>query len=122
MKCWHSDKKRAAETAEMIASTFTKAGKQIDLIGKATGLNPFDCAKAAAQEIGASESDGIVVGHLPMLQMLAGELLSKQDLQLVQFTQSGIVVLERTAANHWQIVTALSVDDMKTVLGALGIP
>ena len=115
VKCYHSGKTRAKQTAEIIESAFKEDGTvALEMVGKTSGLNPKDDAKAAAQAFwGGENGDAVIVGHLPMLQLFAGQLLVNQDLKPVKFTNSGIVILQKSGEGGWELTTCVAVEDIK---------
>ena len=97
---WHSGKKRAAQTAELLAEVveITKAQAAHD------GLAPNDDVTALKDELMSLQQDIMVVGHLPFLSKLASLLLSGcESANTVAFKQAGIVCLECCEENQWQL-------------------
>jgi phosphohistidine phosphatase len=97
---WHSGKRRAAETAELLA-------KVID-IKEATiardGLGPNDDVTALRDKLLSSPQDIMIVGHLPFLSKLASLLLAgSESAETIAFKNGGIVCLNRSEANQWQV-------------------
>jgi phosphohistidine phosphatase len=95
---WHSPKKRAVETAEIIVQNLS-----CDQIEERDDLNPNDPAGKFPKEIEKLNKELMVVGHLPFLQKLLSLLLTgKQNLDLVEFINSGVVCLE--FKENWKIL------------------
>jgi len=97
---WHSGKKRAAQTAEVLAG--------IVAVGKDTsareGLAPNDDVTAIKKEIEAARKDTMLVGHLPFMDKLASLLLTgDESAGTVAFKQAGILCLEYSDENRWQL-------------------
>ena len=97
---WHSGKRRAAETAELLAEV-------ID-IKEATiardGLSPNDDVTTLKDELISSQQDIMVVGHLPFLGKLASLLLAgSESAGTIAFKNASIVCLNRSETNQWQI-------------------
>ncbi len=97
---WHSGKRRAAETAELLAEVIN--------IKEATiardGLGPNDDVTALRDELLSSQEDIMVVGHLPFLSKLASLLLTgSESAETVAFKNAGIVCLSRSETNQWQV-------------------
>jgi phosphohistidine phosphatase len=86
----HSGKKRAYETAEILASHLTPGRTPTTC----RGLDPNDDVAPIAEWLG--DKDGyMLVGHLPFLEKLVSFLIaSDPTIRLIQFTNSGIVCLE----------------------------
>ena len=101
---WHSDLKRAIETAQQLADGLELSAplKTVD------GLRPFDDPIAAAEIIDDSTHDLMVVGHEPNLSSLAAHLITgMQTLECVVFQKASILCLKRLKvgpqATPWQI-------------------
>lgn len=97
---WHSEKKRAIETAELLAEAIEiKKGKTVR-----EGLGPNDDAAVLNDELTTATGDIMIVGHLPFLSKLASLLLvSCESANTVAFKNAGIVALARGEKNQWQI-------------------
>jgi len=97
---WHSGKKRAVETAEVLAEAIKVKEGPI----AREGLGPNDDVTALKNELGSTKQDVMIVGHLPFLGKLASLLLSGcESAGTVVFKQGGIVCLSRSELNQWQI-------------------
>jgi phosphohistidine phosphatase len=97
---WHSGKKRAVQTAEVLAEAVKVKEGPI----ARDGLGPNDDVMALKNELGSNEQDIMIVGHLPFLGKLASLLLSgSESAETVAFKNAGIVCLSRSEANQWQI-------------------
>ena len=111
-RIWHSNKKRAIETAEIIADAL----KVEELCEGREGLAPNDPVEGVAKEINQITPEDeienlMIVGHLPFLQKLASLLLTGSDAQTsVQFHQGGTVCIERLNQGPWQFVWAIPPD------------
>ena len=97
---WHSGKKRAVQTAEVLAEAVkVKEGPIAH-----ERLGPNDDVTALKNELGSNEQDVMVVGHLPFLGKLASLLLSGcESANTVAFKNGGIVCLGRSELKQWQI-------------------
>ncbi len=99
---WHSPKKRAAETAEIIIQNLS-----CDQIEERDDLNPDDPVKKFPKEIETINKELMIVGHLPFLQKLVSLLLTgKESLDLVEFANSGVICLE--FEENWKILWCVS--------------
>lgn len=88
---WHSEKKRAKQTAEIV-STAVKTQK--GLVEK-TGLKPNDSVAPVAQEIIAHNTDLMLVGHLPFISKLASYLLTgDEDKCAIEFLAGAVACFE----------------------------
>jgi len=101
---WHSGKKRAAQSAEILSQAFNVNNS----VETKDGLAPKDDVDKIVSEINDAEGDIMIVGHLPFLSTLASRLLSgKQKTEVVKFTYAGIVCLERDKENNWHLEWAV---------------
>ena len=97
---WHSGKKRAEQTAEVLAEVIKISKTQT----AHNGLGPTDDVTALKDELVSASSDIMVVGHLPFLSKLASLLLAgAESANTVAFKNGGIVCLERCERNQWQL-------------------
>jgi phosphohistidine phosphatase len=97
---WHSDKKRAAETAELLAKV-VKVNKSHT--GR-SGLGPNDDVMTLKEELTSGRQDIMIVGHMPFLGKLSSLLLAgSESAGTVVFKNAGILCLSRSDENHWQI-------------------
>jgi phosphohistidine phosphatase len=96
----HSDKKRAAQTAEILNG---KIGAAKGVVEK-EGLAPNDPVDPVRGELTESQEDAMIVGHLPFLAKLATTLMGGAGEQsFVVFKQGGVVSLEKREAGNWQL-------------------
>lgn len=97
---WHSGKKRAAQTAEVLA----EAVKLDEGVTARDGLAPNDDVTALANDLAAATEDIAIVGHLPFLAKLASLLLAgSESVNTVAFKNASIVCLTRSDENRWQM-------------------
>ncbi len=97
---WHSEKRRAVQTAELLAEVvkINKAQTVRD------GLGPNDDVTVLRDELASAQQNVMIVGHLPFLSKLASLFLTgSESANVVAFKQSGIVCLRRCEDNQWQI-------------------
>lgn len=103
---FHSEKTRARETAEIMASKLQPDKRALEK----KGLSPLDDVRAVAGEIDEGQEDLMIVGHLPHLAKLASLLTAgDESIQVVSFQQGGVVCLrrggeERGWAVAWMLV------------------
>lgn len=91
-KIVHSGKKRAEQTAAI----YHKALAVKTPLGSTPGINPLDDVRAFARSIN-SETDLMVVGHMPFVQRLASYLTTgSEEIRVYQFQNSGIVCLDKS--------------------------
>jgi phosphohistidine phosphatase len=97
---WHSEKKRAIQTAELLAEAIEiKKAKTMR-----EGLGPNDDVAILKDKLDTATDDIMIVGHLPFLNKLASLLLAGcESSNTVAFKNAGIVALARSEENQWQI-------------------
>lgn len=94
----HSGKRRAAETAGIIATKIDADSAETD------GLSPDDDPGVWAERVRSSDRDTVLVGHLPHLSRLASLLLAGDpDVEVVEFANGGVVCLHRTEDGSWSL-------------------
>ena len=97
---WHSGKRRADETAELLAEVIEVKKAKI----ARDGLGPNDDVTVLRNELAFSQQDIMIVGHLPFLSKLVSFLLAwSESADTVAFKNGGIVCLNRAETNQWQI-------------------
>lgn len=98
----HSGKRRARETAELIAEKLDAEVAEED------GLAPDDDPSIWAARLHSADRDLVVVGHLPHLERLAGLLLcGDPEGRVVRFANGGIVCLTGEA-DRWSLQWAIT--------------
>lgn len=96
---WHSGKKRAKQTAEILAEAI-----KIKTLTIHDGLGPNGDVKSFKDEIVSADGDIMVVGHLPFLSKLASLLLAgAESANTIAFKNAGTVCIARSEKNQWQI-------------------
>ena len=96
----HSGKLRAAQTAEILAESVSV---QKDCSAH-EALGPNDDVTIIANELGAYDTDVMIVGHLPFLAYLTSLLVAdKESANVVAFDAGSIVCLNRSDPGQWQI-------------------
>ncbi len=97
---WHSGKTRARQTSEILAEVVTVRNEMV----AHDGLAPNDDVKTIKEKIDSAGQDIMIVGHLPFLSKLASLLLTgSESSSTVAFKQGGIVCLNHSDDNQWQI-------------------
>jgi len=99
-----SGKKRARQTAEILADALNPAGG----VEAVSGLKPLDDVAALAASLDAA-ADTMLVGHLPFMSRMASFLVTgSADRPIFKFQNSGILCLDRDPdTGSWLIVWAL---------------
>ncbi|WP_456330721.1 phosphohistidine phosphatase SixA [Archaeoglobus sp.] len=100
-RIYHSGKKRAEQTAEIV-------GKHLKVkVEKADGLEPLADIGVWAEKLEKLDEDIMLVGHLPHLSKLTNYLLTgNPDLDAVAFIFGGVVCLEREE-RKWRLLWAV---------------
>ena len=94
----HSGKKRAAQTAKVLAD-YLKPEKGA---AETDSLAPLDDPETWAKRIAEMNGDILLAGHLPYLAKLAGLLLCRdKEKMFVDFRMGGIVCLKRFDDGKW---------------------
>jgi phosphohistidine phosphatase len=97
---WHSRKKRAIQSAEVLAEAVEINKEKIER----EGLAPNDDVTALKYEIVSAQHDIMIVGHMPFVGKLTSLLLTgNESADTVAFRQGGIVALNSSGPNQWQI-------------------
>ena len=87
----HSGKKRARETAEILATILSPA----DGLESRTGMNPMDDVRVFVNSLDLDKNI-MLVGHLPFLERLIGLLVcGNPDQTVFKLQNSGILCLDR---------------------------
>jgi len=98
--CWHSRKKRAEQTAEILTAVIKVRKAKI----ARDGLGPNDDVKILKDELSGTAADIIIVSHMPFVSRLASLLLTNSEsAEPVAFRQGGIVALSRAEPENWQL-------------------
>jgi len=101
---WHSSKRRAKETAEIMGEALRPDGG----IAQVDNLKPNDPPEAIMDKIGDVSDDLMIVGHLPHLGNLVSLVLFNEGSQnFIQFQQVGCIALERDGDGNWSLIWAV---------------
>jgi len=96
----HSGKRRAEQTAVILASAMLTAGVPQTV----SGIAPNDDVGVFARAIADWNQDTVVVGHLPFMARLLSLLLSDDaERELIRCQPGTVVCLERSEAGAWGI-------------------
>ena len=103
-RVWHSGKRRAAQTADLLASAVLPRGK----VEAVEGLGPNDPVGVFATDADVWDEDTLIAGHLPFMSRLVSLLVSGEaDAEWVQYQPGSVVCLERRDAEQWVILWML---------------
>jgi len=95
---FHSGKKRALQTAQMLATHLEIEDK----VTEADGLSPLDNPDVWFSKIHDFNKNVLLVGHLPHMAKLASlALCGNQDSNAVNFEMGCIVCLRKDDEQHW---------------------
>lgn len=99
VQIFHSGKKRALQTAEIIA----EAIKPEEGIVESSGLAPLDDPNSWFEKLSSINENIVLVGHLPHLERLSSLLLcGDAQKKIINFRMGGVVCLKRTD-NVWSV-------------------
>jgi phosphohistidine phosphatase len=106
-RVWHSGKRRAEQTADMLAGVVLSGGRA-EVV---EGIGPNDPVEEFATDADVWEEDTLVVGHLPFMSRLVSLLTTGEtDAGLVQYQPGSVVCLERVDAEQWVILWMIRPD------------
>lgn len=106
-RVWHSGKRRAEQTAEILARVVLSGGRA-EVI---EGISPNDPVGEFATDADVWEEDTLVAGHLPFMSRLVSLLTTGEtDTGLVQYQPGSLVCLERVDAEQWVILWMIRPD------------
>jgi phosphohistidine phosphatase len=98
---WHSGKRRAEQTAQILAAALAP-GRSPEA---RAGLDPQDPADDIARTLATRDQDLMAVGHLPFMAKLASRLVTgRDDAGVVAFRPGTVLALERADRERWTIV------------------
>jgi len=97
---WESGKKRATQTAEIMASVVSsKEGVVCQ-----AGMAPSDPVGPIVEKLASLEGDYMLVGHLPFLSILASHLiLGRAEPDVVNLPAAALVCLDRAVSGIWAV-------------------
>jgi phosphohistidine phosphatase len=108
-KIYHSGKKRAEQTAEILA----KHVKPEAGVEATDGLAPLDSPSIWVKRLGSNKYDGDIalVGHLPYMAKLASQLLcDNPEGGFIEFQAAAIACLEKDDEGKWALEWVISPD------------
>ena len=105
----HSNKLRAAQTAEIIAEHLTAAGYKE--LAETDGLSPLDNPGTWDDRLKYMTDDVMLVGHMPQLGKLASLLLcGNAEMDIVAFRGACVLSLERDERSNWLLQWMITPD------------
>jgi len=106
---FHSGKKRAQQTAQILAENLHPA----EGIAESDGLAPMDEPEIWADRLSSTEEDIMLVGHLPHMGKLAALLIcGDKNKKAVNFKMAGVVCLKRNDDMSWSLEWMLTPEQM----------
>jgi phosphohistidine phosphatase len=101
---FHSGKRRAMETAEIMSARLNPGTKPKAM----KGLSPLDNVREIADKINKEGGDLLIAGHLPHLSKLTSLLVTgNESIPVVGFQQGGIVCLKQNEEDGWIVAWML---------------
>lgn len=100
-----STKKRSFETAEI----FNQFIKPEHGINKIEGLSPNDDVQAFINSVKDDKNDLMIISHKPFVDKLISQLVSGNDIELVDICNSSVVCLNKDNG-HWLVEWILRPD------------
>jgi phosphohistidine phosphatase len=96
----HSGKRRAQETAELLAAALAPGAAATAMVG----LDPKDPVEPLAHALVGWATDTMLVGHLPCLAKLAGRLVTgDEDMAVAAIVPGTVLCLEPASGRRWAI-------------------
>ena len=106
-RVWHSGKRRAGQTAQILAKVMLPRGKATSI----GGINPNDPVEDFIADVDVWQDYTLVVGHLPFMSRLVSLLLvGDQGRELVRYYPGSVVCLERSSEHQWVLLWMLRPD------------
>ncbi|MGD2136658.1 MAG: phosphohistidine phosphatase SixA [Gammaproteobacteria bacterium] len=100
-RVWHSGKRRAEQTADILARVVLSGGKTAAI----QGIKPNDPVGDFVVDADVWEEDTVVVGHLPFMSRLVSLLtFGDPEHAVVSYSPGSVVCLERQAPHHWVVL------------------
>lgn len=99
-RVFHSGKRRAAETAEILAGVLEPGTESRET----EGLGAKDSPEALVAKLSQWTDDAALVSHMPLVGKLAAQLLgSSEDDVILAFEPGSIACLERSEDASWVV-------------------
>lgn len=95
---FHSEKKRAKQTAEIIASVVLNGTVKMH-----EGLDPLDPVEPLAYEIKQNKNDILYVGHMPFMGKLVSKLITNDESRDIVFFRTGSIICLERISSDWII-------------------
>ncbi len=114
---WQSGKRRASETANILASHLEV---EQGIVQHRPGLAPLDPVTPIGHALTSAQQDLMIVGHLPFLSRLVSYLIiGNEEPSLVRFCYGAVVCLSRSSSEaawmvSWMIIPQHVADTLTT--------
>lgn len=108
---WHSEKLRAKQTAEILASGLNVHG----VIESHTGLTPLDPVEPIVQLLHQLKQNIMLVGHMPFMGNMVNKLVGNELQNFISFVPGTIVCLEQNK-QQWNICWMLTPEIINKVM------
>ncbi len=96
----HSGRTRAKQTAEILRPLL----KSPSQLYEGQGLAPNDSPEAFLHQLGDSDNDTLVAGHMPFVARTVSQALTgAPDRQLLEFAPGSIAGIERSENASWRL-------------------
>ena len=96
----HSGKRRAEQTAQVLAAAIMPEGQPESV----AGIKPNDDVTAFGEMLDDLHDDTLVAGHLPFMSRLVAWLITGNDeLGMVAYKPGSVVCLEQQDEGGWQL-------------------
>jgi phosphohistidine phosphatase len=106
-RVWHSGKRRAGQTAAIIAERVCPRCRTEAI----DGIKPNDSTAEFSQDVDVWQEDTLIVGHLPfMSRLVSGLVCGDPERELVSYYPGSVVCLERSGAHSWSVQWMLRPD------------
>jgi phosphohistidine phosphatase len=103
-RVWHSGKRRAEQTAQLLAKAVAPHVTPV----RVKGINPDDSVDRFISDADVWEQDTLVVGHLPFVSRLVAWLtVADPEREIVGFLPASVVCLERRDTDAWTVLWML---------------
>ena len=110
---YHSGKRRAEETALLVAEQMNP----MPAVETLTGMTPMDDPELALETVEAVRSSVMLVGHLPHLDRLAGLLITgNPDREILELATATLVALGRETG-IWRIRWMITPELLESLRG-----
>jgi phosphohistidine phosphatase len=102
---WHSGKRRAEQTAGILAERLSSGARVVSR----DGLDPNDSPGRLVEELQHRSRNLAIVGHLPQLGRLVSVLLLGAEKELLDLPAAGLVCL-KNSGDSWRMAWFLTPD------------